>query len=389
MEFEARTSRGVVTGKSTSAIRAAITLNSMYAMASRLAVLLAPIAASAELVAVPMFCPMISAHAWSSPTAPAKWADSVTAMAAVDDCITAVIASPATIKVRTANRLDHQRTPGPKIAGKSAGCNVSASPLIPCCSVVKPKSTSAKPASAAPAADRRPRPSSLIRAPTKIIGNAAAVSETRTPMSAMSQPVPVVPMFAPNTSARPCEKVSNPALTRPMVVIVVAIDDCTISVTNAPQNVPDSGVAAALLSVVRSLEPARAFRPPVMTLMPSRNRPTPPRTEIVVDMQATYLAALTRRQALAAVEIGHDLRPVLVGVEPAPEFLDTRRILCADPAGQYRVAGLLAELVANPALPLIGEDRGKALAQLQRLQQLPFAAVQPGLVTEAADVEAV
>src|SRR5262249_52788986 len=69
-----------------------------------------------------------------------------------------------------------------------------------------------------------------------------------------------------------------------MVVIVVALDDCTISVTKAPQNAPDSGVAAALLSVVRSPEPANALRPPVMTLMPSRNRPTPPRTEIAVDI---------------------------------------------------------------------------------------------------------
>src|SRR5215472_3781809 len=59
-----------------------------------------------------------------------------------------------------------------------------------------------------------------------------------------------------------------------------------MSVTKAPQNAPDSGVAAALLSVVRSPEPASALRPPVMTLMPSRNRPTPPRTAIVVDMRA-------------------------------------------------------------------------------------------------------
>ena len=38
---------------------------------NRLAVVLAPIAALAELVAVPMFCPMISAQPWSSPMAPA------------------------------------------------------------------------------------------------------------------------------------------------------------------------------------------------------------------------------------------------------------------------------------------------------------------------------
>src|SRR5262245_6857493 len=207
-------------------------------------------------------------------------------MAAVDDCISAVIASPIPIKASTPTMLDHQRTSGPNTAGRSAGRSCSARPLIPCCSVVNPNSTSANPAGAAPAADTGPRPSSLIKAPTKIIGNAAAVSETRTPMSAMSQPVPVVPMFAPNTRARPLEKVSSPALTRPMVVIVVALDDCTISVTNAPQNVPDSGVAAALLRVVRSPGPASAFRPPVMTLMPSRKRPTPPRTEIVVDMRA-------------------------------------------------------------------------------------------------------
>ena len=71
-----------------------------------------------------------------------------------------------------------------------------------------------------------------------------------------------------------------------MIVIVVALDDCTISVTKAPQNVPDNGVAAALLSVVRSPEPANALSPFVITLMPSRNRPTPPRTEIIVDIRA-------------------------------------------------------------------------------------------------------
>jgi hypothetical protein len=58
-------------GKSTNAITAAIILNSTYAMANRLAMALAPIAANAELVAVPMFCPMINAQPWSSPTAPA------------------------------------------------------------------------------------------------------------------------------------------------------------------------------------------------------------------------------------------------------------------------------------------------------------------------------
>jgi hypothetical protein len=126
----------------------------------------------------------------------------------------------------------------------------------------------------------------LISAPTKTIGRAAAVSETRTPISATSQPVPVVPTFAPKTRPNPCGNVNKPALTRPIVVIVVALDDCTRSVTTAPQKEPRSGVAAARLSTVRSAEPANAFRPAVITVIPSRKRPTPPSTEIAVDMSA-------------------------------------------------------------------------------------------------------
>jgi hypothetical protein len=174
------------------------------------------------------------------------------------------------------------------------GATVRPAPPIPSCRVVNPKSTSANPASAAPAADIRPRPNNLISVPTKIMGNAAAVSETRTPMSATSQPVPVVPTLAPNTRANPCGNVSTPALTRPMVVMVVALEDCTISVTTAPQKAPDSEVAAALLSTVRSPDPASPLRPAVMTLMPSRNRPTPPRTEIVVDMRSLQGASTIR-----------------------------------------------------------------------------------------------
>jgi hypothetical protein len=63
MVFEARTSSGMVTAKSASAIKAALRLNKMWARANRLAVKLAPIAAMAELVAEPMFCPMMSAQA--------------------------------------------------------------------------------------------------------------------------------------------------------------------------------------------------------------------------------------------------------------------------------------------------------------------------------------
>jgi hypothetical protein len=63
--------------------------------------------------------------------------------------------------------------------------------------------------------------------------------------------------------------------------MVVALDDCPSSVMKAPQNAPESGGTAALLSTVCREEPAKALSPLVMTVMPSRNRPTPPRFEIV------------------------------------------------------------------------------------------------------------
>jgi hypothetical protein len=84
--------------------------------------------------------------------------------------------------------------------------------------------------------------------------------------------------------------------------MVVALDDCTKSVAMAPQKAPRSGVAAALPSPVRSAEPASAFRPPVMTVMPSRNRPTPPRIEIVVDMGAPELKTTTLLSVLVFLQ---------------------------------------------------------------------------------------
>src|SRR5690242_3856262 len=252
-------------------------------------------------------------------------------MAAVEDCISAVIASPTATSTSTPIAPHHQPVPGPaRTAGRSAGCSRSANPPIPSCKTVKPNSTSPNPASAVPAPDTRPRPSSLVIAPTKIIGSAADVNDTRTPMSAMSHPVPVVPTLAPNTRPSPCGNVSKPALTRPIVVIVVALDDCTTSVATAPQKAPLNGVAVAMASTVRSADPAKLFRPAVMTVMPSRKRPTPPRIEIVVDMCAPGLARLSGHPVAAPASLreqdrvhrleNEQQRPGILGVEHALLF---------------------------------------------------------------------
>jgi hypothetical protein len=90
-------------------------------------------------------------------------------------------------------------------------------------------------------------------------------------------------MLAPNTRLKPWGKVRSPALTSPIVVMVVALDDCTRRVMIAPQNVPSRGVAAAFSNTVFNAVPARALSPSVITAMPSRNRPTPPTIETVVS----------------------------------------------------------------------------------------------------------
>src|SRR5262249_24388482 len=82
----------------------------------------------------------------------------------------------------------------------------------------------------------------------------------------------------------PCAKVRSSALTRPIVVIVTALDDWTSRVMTAPQKAPESGVAAALPRAMRRADPASILRPSLMTSIPSRNSPTPPRMAIAVDM---------------------------------------------------------------------------------------------------------
>src|SRR5262245_50198872 len=101
-----------------------------------------------------------------------------------------------------------------------------------------------------------------------------------------------------------------------------------MSVTNAPQNAPDMGVAATLPSVVRNRDPANALRPLVMTLMPSRNRPTPPRTETVVDTRSPS------------------------GAFDRPRFRSRRTLRCTMPRLRAGIAVVLALVVISGAVSL-------------------------------------
>ena len=112
--------------------------------------------------------------------------------------------------------------------------------------------------------------------PMPIIGSAAPSMLTRKPISATSQPVIVVPTFAPKSTQSDWLKVSRPALTKPMAATVTALDDWTSAVTSIPENSPRSRVSVDVVSTLPSAGPAAIFKPSVIKNMPSRNNPTPP-----------------------------------------------------------------------------------------------------------------
>lgn len=96
------------------------------------------------------------------------------------------------------------------------------------------------------------------------------------PSTATIQPVLVVPRLAPNMTPTACGNVSSPALTNPMVVNVVALEDCTSMVTVAPDNSAENGPRTKRLSTRRKASPATALRPSVSKIMPKRKSPMPP-----------------------------------------------------------------------------------------------------------------
>ena len=98
-------------------------------------------------------------------------------------------------------------------------------PSIPVWRYSIPMKSSPKPARIAPSDRVRPLAISQRKAPMPSIGRAKAETLTRKPKIATSHGVEVVPKVAPMMTPTACEKVTNPALTKPMTVSVVAVED--------------------------------------------------------------------------------------------------------------------------------------------------------------------
>jgi hypothetical protein len=145
----------------------------------------------------------------------------------------------------------------------------------PCWRVVSPKSTRAKLASAAPAGRYATAAQQSDQRPDEDRRQRVGAERDANPNERHEPARSRVPTFALKT--RPGEKVRRPALTSPIVVMVVALDDCTSSVMKAPEG----GAAAAPCSAPCAERSPQSLSSLVMTVMPSRNRPTPPRFEVV------------------------------------------------------------------------------------------------------------
>ncbi len=88
-----------------------------------------------------------------------------------------------------------------------------------------PMNSSPKPARIAPSERARPLAISQRKAPMPSIGRAATETLTRKPKIATSHGVEVVPKVAPTMTPTACAKVTSPALTKPITVKVVAVED--------------------------------------------------------------------------------------------------------------------------------------------------------------------
>src|SRR5215470_11019532 len=226
--------------------------------------------------------------------------------------------------------------------------------------------SSPKPARIAPPDRNRPRATSHRRAPTPTRGIAAEAILRRKPKIATSHGVEVVPRVAPMVIAMACENVTRPALTKPITVRIVAVEDWIATVNSAPDttalNRPDTSVCSAR----RSESPARLFSPSVRWWIPSRNRPRPPSTftEAAASMRATQPCRCQllppRRVDCGEFEVEHldcfhdrgrdhePGEPLVVGRHDEPRHM----LRCRGP--DHRLIGLH---VAVPVLPLADVSR--------------------------------
>ncbi len=112
----------------------------------------------------------------------------------------------------------------------------------------------------------------------------------------MIQPVLVVPRLALISTPTDCEKGSTPALTKPIVMSVVALEDWMVAVTAMPEKNAVIGRRVNDNKALRRESPAKDLSPSLISVMPRRKSPTPPRMlESIVNMAGLFVDQCVNR----------------------------------------------------------------------------------------------
>ena len=88
--------------------------------------------------------------------------------------------------------------------------------------------------------------------------------------------VMVVPILAPMMIPTAPRSFSSPALTRPMTITVVAVEDCTAAVTSAPNRILVKILPDTVASIFSISPPAAFSRPELSVFIPYMNMASPP-----------------------------------------------------------------------------------------------------------------
>src|SRR5574344_342098 len=90
------------------------------------------------------------------------------------------------------------------------------------------------------------------------------------------QAVSVVPILAPMITEIAWASVSNPALTNETVITVVAVDDCTETVTSIPVSIPVNRLVVIAPNTCRNWGPAIFWRLSLIDFIPNIRRASDP-----------------------------------------------------------------------------------------------------------------
>ena len=108
------------------------------------------------------------------------------------------------------------------------------------------------------------------------------------PLRLNIQAVTVVPTFAPMMTLIACFRVMSPELTKPTTMTVVADELCMIAVMPSPVKKPVIFVLVIFDSRLLSFPPALFSRACPITLMPNRNRQSPPTISRILNMSTRF-----------------------------------------------------------------------------------------------------